>query len=273
MSKIGDKIIGLLAALLGREAATALRKTADREPDIAHMIVPRVMVSWLSDVDEYNGTIPGMPNTQLRLRKSNGLFGGTISCGDVNIAFDSSTPEYVAAAVCVGLGIQGRVVVKDGLLAKAGQSIDLLVKAQKKKRLPKVRKADAPGKAAGPQPPNAPKQPQAPGTQGLQGPKSAPATPKAPKTPKAPSPAQPPQAPKPPGTAKSLELSFEQLKKATCDICGSNVFKDSRLVGCMCIKDLAKSVKTTIYGDGVVLSFGADFDPEAYEVIMETLKL
>lgn len=50
-----------------------------------------------------------------------------------------------------------------------------------------------------------------------------------------------------------------------CPDCGLFNFQDHKFVGCMCHRDLAKSVKTTVYSDGYVLEFrsGADRDEVA----------
>lgn len=57
-----------------------------------------------------------------------------------------------------------------------------------------------------------------------------------------------------------------------CEICGGHQFKDNHFVGCICFSDLAKSIKTTAYGDGYVLDFKNGTDPEVLRALMKNFR-
>lgn len=116
-------------------------------------------------------------------------------------------------------------------LRRLGKSLDSLVKLRK---AVDILKTDPPGPSAQPRKPEEPVkpiQPQAPSTGAA----------KKPKLPK----------------LSMLNVEQNQLGKS-CPDCDCAFFKNNRFVGCICTKELAKSVKTTVYGDGVVLDFGSD---------------
>lgn len=57
-----------------------------------------------------------------------------------------------------------------------------------------------------------------------------------------------------------------------CQDCGGAIFRDHRFVGCICYRVLAKSIRTTAYGDGYVLEFGAGIDRATLLVLQRTLR-
>lgn len=67
----------------------------------------------------------------------------------------------------------------------------------------------------------------------------------------------------------SLSVGKSEAGQA-CEICGGHQFKDNRFVGCICFRDLAKSVRTTAYGDGYVLEFKPEMDAEGVRALMKT---
>lgn len=105
-------------------------------------------------------------------------------------------------------------------------------------------KVDLPGKTAAPQAQKGPIGPTPPTKQ------PAMATPKAP---------------------KPLSVGKSEAAQA-CSMCGGHQFKNDRFVGCICWSDLAKSIRTTAYGDGYVLSFKQGVDQESVIALMKAFR-
>jgi hypothetical protein len=66
--------------------------------------------------------------------------------------------------------------------------------------------------------------------------------------------------------APSLKIGKTESSKQ-CSVCEGHQFTNNRFTGCICFRDLAKSIKTTAYSDGYALDFKTDFDKEAYLVL------
>lgn len=66
--------------------------------------------------------------------------------------------------------------------------------------------------------------------------------------------------------APSLKIGKSESEKV-CGFCGGVQFNNNKFTGCTCFRDLAKAVKTTVYGDGYALDFKESFDKEAYLVL------
>lgn len=92
----------------------------------------------------------------------------------------------------------------------------------------------------------------------------------------APTKQQGPQAPTPP--TKQPKLPMRQFKAPSlkidkteslkvCGVCDGSQFSNNKFTGCICFRDLAKSIKTTVYSDGYALDFKTDFDKEAWMVL------
>lgn len=69
----------------------------------------------------------------------------------------------------------------------------------------------------------------------------------------------------------SLSVGKSEAERA-CEICGGHQFQSNRFKGCICYSDLAKSIKTTAYGDGYVLDFKSGIDTEAVKALMKTFR-
>lgn len=246
-----DTAFSFLTGVLGTDGARALRKAADREPALEPLLVPRAALSWILERQHYEGTIPGVANSYLKLDKSEGGLNGVVSLQDTNYEFSQVSPEHVASAMSVSVGIDltNRLPVKDLLLVRLGKSIDALVKAQALTHqfVAKVKKTELPGSTAKP---IKQLEPQAAAQPTMQT-----ARPKLPKKPKIP----------------ALKVEKSEASRA-CDICDGTQFNENRFKGCLCFQELAKSVKTTAYGDGYVLEFGSGFDFETALALRRALK-
>ena len=114
---------------------------------------------------------------------------------------------------------------------------------------PQFGKTELPGQTARPRAQQAPIEPEAPKKQ--------------PRTAKT----QLPKIPKMP--ALKVEKS-EMLR--TCPDCASKYFDGNRFKGCTCYRDIAKSITTTVFNDGVVLEFGPEFDRTEFSGLRKALK-
>jgi hypothetical protein len=268
-----SRVYDFLYSVLGQSGAEALKKATDIEPTLEPLLVPRAALAWLSLRSKYEGLVPGSQNSYLTLRKSEAGFEGTVSLEvDQNLEFDSASPEFVAAALAVSLGIPapGTGRAKDRQLVRLGLSIDALAKTQAlTKAMPKqivateeessnkeesTEKAELPGTTAKPQKQVGALGPQAPDTpntgvaqqkpQALQQPGGGtkPAI-KLPKVPKIP----------------SLKIGKSDMER-NCPACDGLQFKDGVFKSCICFRELSKNVSVTKYDDGAVLEFkpGAD---------------
>lgn len=249
-----------LAAALGKEGAKALLKAADRQPQLAGVLIPRAILGWLdfTTQHEFEGEIPGVPNSYIQFAKSGTGFSGSISIDDQIYTFSKSSVYHLAASIATAIGLDPDEVdadVRDNVLSAVGESIDTLAKAQvlvkelkAKKELAKV---DLPGKTHQPTEAEGPEAPTAPQKQPAQNNFGANAKPKKPKLPRLP----------------SLSVSKSDAARK-CAICGGTQFADHRFKGCICYQDLAKSITTTAYSDGYVLAFKPGTDLEVVRTLI-----
>jgi hypothetical protein len=82
-----------------------------------------------------------------------------------------------------------------------------------------------------------------------------------------------PKLPKPPKLKKIPSLRIGKSEaSAECQACGGQMFVGNRFKGCICLQDLSKSVKTTVYGDGYVLEFATGTDFETARAVVNAIK-
>lgn len=243
-----DASFEFLAGVLGKDGARVLKKAAERIPDLDRLLVPRSALSWVLQRATFEGSIPGMENSYLKFAKSETGFEGMVMVRDIPIDFKQVTPEYVAAAIGVAVGIDGASPdVNDKTLMKFGKSIDVLVRAQT--LIKSMAKIELPGQTAKPQPQGAPQAAAAPQKQ--------------PKMPK-------PKLPKP---SRIPALKVEKSESShTCDKCGKMMFADEKFKPCICFSDLAKSIHVTTYKDGWVLEFNGSVDHESVLALHKVFK-
>jgi len=232
-----------LSAILGERGFQALQTTIDREPGLAPILVPRAALAWIRTRDSYGGEIPGSAEYILRFQKSDTGYSGWV--GDFD--FKEVTPERLAALLSVAVGVEPQEArVREPSLWRLGKSIDALVGAQVLQKA--LQKADLPGVTAKPFEQQGPTAPAAPQKQ-----------PRGAKPPK-------PKLPKLPG----LRVSKSEAM-AECPACGGQQFHENRFRGCICLRSFQKAVKTTVYGDGFVLDFDAEFPRAALLVLRKAL--
>lgn len=70
--------------------------------------------------------------------------------------------------------------------------------------------------------------------------------------------------------ATTMKLSEKFANSYSCGECGTKPFKDSRFVGCICVRDLCKSVKSILREQAFTLDL-SKLDPEEAITVMESL--
>ena len=79
--------------------------------------------------------------------------------------------------------------------------------------------------------------------------------------------------PRLPKISKIPGLRVEKSEASrVCTACGGHQFEADRFRGCICFRELNKSIKTVVYGDGYVLEFGSGIDREAVRALRRALQ-
>jgi hypothetical protein len=254
-----DSIQVFARSVIGDDAFGALNKAAERAPDLAGVVWPRLVIGWVNLASrwDYDGFVPGHENSLLRFTKSENGLTGSVAIGESQLDFEDACPENLSAILCVALGCTPELAKSENsaALAALGASIDLMVTqrvvallkaegppprcnacskfyhAKYKDKCPycSVDKTEPPGKSAAPQAPDAQIKPEAP-------------TPNAPK-----------RVAKP--TTISLTKSMAEHK---CSVCQAPQVRKGQFIGCHCLRDLGRFAKSEKNGDRYLVTF----DPE-----------
>lgn len=267
-----ERKLNFLKAVLGEDGARALQKAAERSEDLGNAIVPRAILSWLGIVGraDYEGDVPGVDNTYLHFAKHESLYDGSIAIGDEVYTFDNASVYHVASAVAVSIGadLAPAQTLRDADIARLGKSIDLLAKARaatEELLSRKMVKVDKPGNAAQPIGPASPEAPQA--TQ----PKPGATTPGMTGTPIGGAGGKPGKPSKPKLPKPTLRIAKSQMN-ARCPMCAMRQFRNGAFTGCFCFRELSKSVRVLEKGEEVTLEFGAGWDADAIQTLVESLE-
>jgi hypothetical protein len=258
MANLGKEF---LTAALGSDGAKALLKAVARQPQLGQVLMPRAILGWLdfATAHEFEGEIPGLNNSYIQFTKSDEGFSGSISLDDQVYTFQKSNVYHLAASIATAIGLEPIEVdpsLRDTVLVALGDSIDTLAKAQvlvrhlhkshlHHKKKTELEKVDLPGKTHQPTAPEGPQAPTPPNKQPSQ-------VAKKPKLPK-------------------LSIAKAEAEKP-CEICGGKQFANHRFQGCICYRDISKSVRTTPYSDGYVLEFAPGTDIEVVRALMRTFQ-
>ena len=285
-----------LRTVLGLDGASALIKAAERSPEIEAVLVPRSILAWLGVAasSSYEGGVPGLEIVPLSFVKSEGHYTGSIGVGTSRYDFIDAPMSRLASAIAVALGVDSDKfdpALRNLDLARLAKSIDLLAKTRVIEQLTKSKPCSHCGcKFAGRGNVNKDKwycrgcsqmdKAEAPGPPGpaIQqvGPEKASAqTSVQPNKGPAPVPKKPLRLPgqvKPPTMVKSLKVS-RAASERPCELCGLPQFRQGQFTGCLCLRSLCKSTATTVEGEGYRISFGTDWDTEAIETLIETLRI
>ncbi len=261
-----------LKAVLGDDGASALNKASARAPELEQALVPRAILAWLSMAgrSDFEGAVPGVDNTYLAFTKSEDRYSGSVAVDAEVYSFERASLYHLGACVAVALGADADRLspsLRDLDIQRLGMNIDTLVKARVAvQELRRMAKAAMPG-AEAPGPAHAATAPLGPiaatppdPTQDAKGP---------PKKLK-------PQLPKAvisvPGAAKPPPLKVTKSQAETvCQYCDSPQFKGDKFRGCLCLRDLEKSVTVVVLDDGYQLTFKPDLDQDSILTLIESL--
>ncbi len=277
-----------LTAILGKDGLAALNKAIVRQPDLAEVLVPRTILSFVGNVQDlaYKGPIPGMAASVIALTKSGGVINGTSYTGlDANrytmaahlaillgVTSDSKLAKNTRDIDLTRLGKAIDVLVKSRMVRKAKHTLDCTTHQDVACNCGAMEKADLPGNAAKPNGQDGP--------QGATAPIKAPSMGNAKASKKVLKPTKKPVETKEtvPGlkavpTVKIPEMKVGKSEASTnrCKVCDQTQAQNGRLTGCICLMALMKSATVTAQGDVFNITFGADWDQDAVEVLLECL--
>ena len=282
--------LSFLAAVLGDEATSALKKAAERSEALSTVIGSRTVMGWMGFASRYGyeGEIPGLPGSYLRLGKSEAGLEGEIRMGKNVHVFSEADVALAAAGVCAAIGteVPASEDVRDGELARLGQNIDLLIatrainKAEEEGehdecyncgvKLPadgictnckeveeeskRVQEREKRGldKAGFTAPGGAAQQNKPSGAAGGGFAPPTPATPK--------------RTRKPGKFGAKLTQSQATSK---CSVCEEPQFRGDRFVGCYCLRDLAKSASAEAVEGGYRLTFDEPWSKSDIALLMD----
>ena len=275
-----------LKEILGKDGYSAINRAMEKLPALKSVIIPRAIYSWVETQGKlgYEGGIPTLDISYLSLSKNeNGRLDGAILIDNVMYTFQDSDPLHITASVGVALNLDVEPIdesLKSKDLTMLGKSIDLLVKTEivkrKKKELEESEESSSSseesselekGKEAmvgAPGPANEPRidepdKPKTPRRQGSYNPRGTHVQ-------------EPNIAPQQGRDISKFKLKITKSEsKRTCLECGLHMFERDTFVGCACLRDLSKSVKTEKYQDFFLLKSKA-LDEEAASLIIEYLK-
>lgn len=150
--------------------------------------------------------------------------------------FEGAGAPQLAAALALALGVSEVPRVDPAVLRRLGKSVDALARARRKG---KARKTEEPGQTAGPKAPEAPTAPA--------GPKPAPAR-----------------------TSRHVTVAKSDALNA-CPLCRRAQLADGAFVGCLCFRDLSKSVSVSEVPGAYELELGPAWDDDAEQALREAV--
>jgi hypothetical protein len=215
-----------MTQVLGEEAAQALQRGCSKSEELQSLMGPRVILAWINEHPEFNGNIPGVPESLLSFKKSEGYLEGSIELGQYAYTFAQADDTHLAATLTVILGgAQPKPErIRTPELADLGKSVDKLVKSR---ILRLIKQAQDAATSA---PPQKQLEPEAP--EGNQRDKQ---------------------------TQRTVQTPKMQVTKSQsdhkCSTCGAPSFRREQFTGCYCMKSLAKYASSVPCECGYEISF------------------
>lgn len=124
-----------LTSVLGRDGFEVMQKASAKYDGMAKILLPRAILAWLDATLEsvYEGNLPGLPDSYIKLHKAEKGFGGVITIEDEVYSFQDVSLYHVASAIALTVGHEHTLdsSVKDVDIVRLGKSIDALAKHQK----------------------------------------------------------------------------------------------------------------------------------------------
>ena len=246
-AKMDNQIKDFLVGIIGVQGQKVVERLCKNSPELESVIIPRALMSWvsvLSNLEKFDGPVPGIQNSQLKFEKIKKNYNGEIKINETLVKFENDGILKVAATLAVNLNMDVEGISKEvdrNKLAILGKTLDLITKSKfitdykssvKEAEISKSVKTEVanPGKVA-----------------------------KIKFTKKEP-------------LAKSFKVSFEEMAKF-CEVCGNKQFNKSDFVGCKCLQAMAKSTYTTKTNNGCVVKFkGKEWDEEALSAFLKIVR-
>ena len=243
-SPLANMLPNFLEPLVGKPGKAVLDNLVKGEEQLRAFVLPRIIVGWLRTVGDGNVSLPnGSPFSSLR--KSAGGFSGEITIGSCLHSFENSLDTSVAAMVSLSSCSSAvEVTAKASDLAKIAKTIDLLCKSVSMNPKAPVIEVKAVVHPVVELPVVA---------MPIMPPKGKVTIPSVKKS-----------------SRKTIKLAKSQVD-ARCEVCAGALFSKMEFVGCDCLGDLAKSVKTRSLGGCLELSFSEDIDEDAWLCLAEVL--
>lgn len=223
-----------IESLLGKDGADVLEKASKRLPEIKHVLLPRILMSWINIVgksNEFNSNLPGINESNLTLNKSEtNLFDGTVKVGSNEIEFGDADFYNLIGIIGIALDHDPKKIklnINKNSLAKLGKSIDLLIKSKFITKQLKLKQETKKSLFASTE--------------------------------------------KPIKINKSFKLK-KTLLNSNCSMCGMDLYINKKLSGCLCIKDLLNKTNIEEVNDSINLTFPNHFDEEEIGVILTSIK-
>ncbi len=119
-----------LTAILGEDGASALNKAVERAPALNNALIPRAVLSWIKNIDSFDGELPGLDN-KIVLNKSEAGWTGSLDIKSHIYNFKDAPTLHVCAAISYGISDELTPAnIKKLDIQNLGKSLDLLVKTQ-----------------------------------------------------------------------------------------------------------------------------------------------
>jgi len=237
---------------VGKLGANALCKAMERTPELSGIVIPRVIFSWINELEFFSGDIPGT-NSKLEFKKSDAGYAGNIIIGNAMHEFQNDSVYKVLGAISLALGISDfSYKAKENTLSNLGKNIDLLVKSHmdKASSVSDIRtrassktlvKKDVTTGGGG---------------RGM-APRGKPHEPTPPMEPEEPTAIQDPNI-----GIKRMYVRKSELD-TRCPVCSMRFFKNEVFKGCFCFKELAGDVRIIKKAeDNILLEFGSTWDQQ-----------
>jgi hypothetical protein len=130
-----QQIKSFLIGIIGDRGQEVVERLCKNSPELESVLVPRALMSWvsvLSNLDKYEGNIPGIDG-KIRIEKSNKTYHGEIKINDNLIKIENDSILTVAATLAVNLNIDVDGISKEidrNRLAVLGKTLDLITKSK-----------------------------------------------------------------------------------------------------------------------------------------------
>jgi hypothetical protein len=236
-----NQIKDFLIGIIGPEGQRVVERLCKNSPELESVLIPRALMSWisvLSNLEKFEGSIPGVNGSELKFIKNNKTFDGQIKIKESLSKFENDSILKLAATIAVGLNMDVEGISKGvdrNRLAVLGKTLDLITKS----KFIADHKTDATLQLSEKDP--------------IKQFKTIPSIKKQ-------------------VLLKNINISLEEMAKY-CSICGLKQFNNFNFIGCNCLKAMAKSTITEKINNGCRITLkGKEWDNEALSAFLKIVK-